>query len=100
MLNGLKSERTQIATGEATWSYEETRKAARKILEDCRPGLVIAATDRMAMAVIREARQLNLSIPDDLSIMGFGGYEFGELMQPPLATVRFENEEAGTRLTV
>ena len=61
----------------------------------CRPSQVSAAADRVAMAVIGEARQLNLWIPGDLSIMSFRGYEFGELMEPQLATVRFENEEAG-----
>lgn len=61
----------------------------------CRPSLVSAAADCVAMAVIREARQLNLWIPGDLSIMSFRGYEFGELMEPQLDTVRFENEEAG-----
>lgn len=64
-------------------------------MNGCRPSLVSAAAGRVAMAVIREARQLNLWIPGDLSIMSFRGYEFGELMEPQLATVRFENEEAG-----
>ena len=35
------------------------------------------------------------AVSGDLSIMSFRGYEFGELMEPQLATVRFENEEAG-----
>lgn len=64
-------------------------------MNGCRPSLVSAAADRVAMAVIQEARQLNLWIPGNLSIMSFRGYEFGELMEPQLDTVRFENEEAG-----
>ena len=40
----------------------------------CRPSQVSAAADRVAMAVIREARQLNLWIPGDLSTMSFRGY--------------------------
>ena len=38
-------------------------------MNGCRPSLVSAAADRVAMAVIREARQLNLWIPGDLSII-------------------------------
>ena len=34
-------------------------------------------------------------VPDDVSLIAFGGYEASELITPDLTTIRFENEEAG-----
>ena len=31
-----------------------------------------------------------IAIPDEVSVVGFGDYETGELMRPPLTTVKFD----------
>ena len=36
-----------------------------------------------------------LKIPDDISLIGFGGYEVSSLVTPSLCTIRYDNELAG-----
>ncbi|MFR8179273.1 MAG: substrate-binding domain-containing protein [Dorea sp.] len=36
-----------------------------------------------------------IRIPEEVSVVGFGDYEAGELLQPPLTTVKFDWEELG-----
>lgn len=49
---------------------------------------IFAFNDIMAYGIYREARQANLSIPQDLSVIGFDDTFFSEIIQPSLTTVR------------
>ena len=41
----------------------------------------------MAIALIAALRRFGLSVPGDLSVVGFDGIEFGQMMEPALATI-------------
>lgn len=64
-----------------------------------RPTALLAANDAQALTVMQVCRTLGLSIPDDLSLIGFDDIEFSAHTWPPLTTVRVEKEEIG-RLAV
>lgn len=64
-----------------------------------RPTALLAANDTQALAVMQVCRTLGLSIPDDLSLIGFDDIEFSSHTWPPLTTVRVEKEDMG-RLAV
>lgn len=64
-----------------------------------RPTALVAANDTLALAVMQACRTLGLSIPDDLSLIGFDDIEFSAQTWPPLTTVRVEKEDMG-RLAV
>ncbi|MEV6235445.1 LacI family DNA-binding transcriptional regulator [Lentzea sp. NPDC051838] len=49
---------------------------------------VVAASDFLALGVIRGARRHGLTIPDDLSVVGYDGTMITEFVDPPLTTVR------------
>jgi LacI family sucrose operon transcriptional repressor len=36
-------------------------------------------------------------MPEDISLIGFGGYETSLFINPSLTTIRFNNEETGIR---
>ena len=57
--------------------------------------LVIAATDKIAVALMKAAQQNGRKIPDEVAIAGFGGYEIGQFMNPTLTTVEYQFKEAG-----
>lgn len=64
------------------------REAGRIILRaKQRPTAIVAANDAMAYGVIESARELNLKIPHDLSIVGFDNETAAQDMFPPLTTV-------------
>lgn len=56
---------------------------------------VFASNDLVAIALIRSANHLGLTIPDDLSIVGFDGIDFGQMMVPKLATIVTNPYEMG-----
>lgn len=52
-----------------------------------RPTAVFCANDESAIGLYRAARQLGLSIPNDLSVVGFDNATLGEYCHPTLTTV-------------
>ncbi|MGM9961203.1 MAG: LacI family DNA-binding transcriptional regulator [Allobaculum sp.] len=97
VLDGL-SHHTQVdslSMKETTFSYDEAREVVRSILDQRIPDLIICATDQIALACFKEVRQRHLHVPEDVSIIGFGGYDVSALLTPALATVHFQTKEAG-----
>lgn len=97
VLEGLDdpSKVQKIEMRETTFSYEEAREVARKVLDEGIPDLIIGATDSIALAVYKEVRERGLRVPEDVSIIGFGAYDVSQLLTPALTSIRFENEMAG-----
>jgi DNA-binding LacI/PurR family transcriptional regulator len=67
----------------------EGYRAALSILADpsSRPTALVCFNDMLAMGAYRAAHELSLDIPGDLSVVGFDGIDFAELLGPPLTTV-------------
>jgi LacI family transcriptional regulator, galactose operon repressor len=53
-----------------------------------RPSAVFAANDLSAIATMDVARSLRLSVPDDLSVIGFDNVPESALASPPLTTIK------------
>jgi LacI family transcriptional regulator len=60
-----------------------------------RPTAVFAGNDRQALGVYEAARQLGLSIPEQLSVVGFDDLPLARWVSPPLTTVRQPLVEIG-----
>lgn len=101
VMDGLRAEHrnlTSVSMEETTFSYEDTRVLIRDILDVVKPvpTAIICATDQMALAAHKEVLEKGYRIPEDISIVGFGGYEISELVSPSICSIRFNNEEAGS----
>lgn len=72
--------------------------AARALLtEPDRPTAVFCFNDRVAMGAYRAARELGLTIPDDLSIVGYDDQEYlADGLYPGLTTVALPHYDMGT----
>jgi len=53
-----------------------------------RPTAIFAGSDLQAFGVLRAARELGLTVPDDLSVVGYDDLPVTEWIAPPLTTVR------------
>ena len=66
--------------------------------EGLRPTAVLAMSDAMAIGVMRALRDRHLSIPGDVSVVGFDDIDLAQHVDPPLTTVnqpiRRKGEEA------
>lgn len=83
---------------EGDFKFEGGRRAAVEMLAAGElPTAVMAANDMMALGVIKELHQAGLSIPRDVSVVGFDDIVFAELTEPPLTTVCLSRVELGQR---
>lgn len=88
----------RTAVYEGDFKFEGGRRAASEILAgDELPTAIVAANDMMAFGVIKELRKAGLSIPTDISIVGFDDIAFAELTEPPLTTVCLSRVDLGRR---
>lgn len=62
--------------------------AHRLLTRPDRPSAIFASNDEMAAAVIKVAHELGLSLPRDVSIVGFDDIPTSEMLWPSLTTVR------------
>ena len=58
---------------------------------------MIGATDNIALGCLKAINELGYNMPEDISLIGFGGYETSLFITPSLVTIRFDNEETGIR---
>lgn len=61
-----------------------------------RPTALLCSNDMTAMGVLREAFELGIEVPRDLSVVGFDDIRMAEFVTPPLTTVRMSQTELAT----
>jgi LacI family transcriptional regulator len=78
-----------VAVEIGSWSAESGYHAAQRLIEGGRnfTGLVVA-NDQMALGAIRALREHHLSIPEDVSVIGFDDTPEAPYYDPPLTTIR------------
>ncbi|GAA1305858.1 substrate-binding domain-containing protein [Saccharothrix xinjiangensis] len=82
----------------ADFSREGGRREARELLSlPRRPTAVFAANDEQALGVVDAARAAGLSVPGDLSVIGFDDLPAAGRCSPELSTVRQPLAEMGRR---
>jgi DNA-binding LacI/PurR family transcriptional regulator len=77
------------------YTYEGGRQALRQLLR-VKPDAIVAASDRMAIGVLNEAKSAGLRIPEDVAVVGFDDHEFATFSDPALTTVHSPLEEIGS----
>ena len=95
VLEALTDSNVHVDVKETSFSFQKSRQIIHDYLKNHQPTLMICATDNIALACYKEVNERGFKIPDDISIIGFGGYEISELVTPSLCTIRFDNELAG-----
>ena len=71
------------------YSYRGGYQGACNLLERGRKFTALfAMSDVMALGAIRALNDRGIRVPEDVSVMGFDGLEFGEFLSPRLSTVR------------
>ncbi|HQY94388.1 LacI family DNA-binding transcriptional regulator [Caldilinea sp.] len=60
-----------------------------------RPTAVFVVSDRAAFGALEAVKEAGLSVPEDISIVGFDDEVWAEHAKPPLTTVRYPRQEMG-----
>lgn len=78
----------------ADWTFPVS-DALKLLSVDPRPTVVFCVSDEAAPSVYEAAALLDLKIPGDLSVIGFGNLPISAVMQPPLTSVEQFPEKVG-----
>jgi LacI family transcriptional regulator len=85
---GIRLPRSLIAEG--NYTFESGISAANRLLDlSPRPTAIFASNDEMAAGVVHAARHRGISVPEDLSVIGFDDTAIAAHIWPPLTTVRW-----------
>ena len=91
---GLKLETCYAQEG--AYTFESGIECAAELLKlDPRPTAIFAGNDEMAAGVLQVARQMDIRVPDDLSVVGFDDFEIARRLWPSLTSVRTPTREIG-----
>lgn len=76
----------------------EGYKYAVQLLESDREfSAVVCVNDLMALGAMKALKEHGLRIPEDISVVGFDGIEFGKYWEPELTTMSMDKEEFGKK---
>jgi LacI family transcriptional regulator len=80
---------------ESAYSYDLDDELVKLILQK-KVTAIITGADVIAIGVLRVAQKIGISVPHDLSIIGFDNIPWTELSQPALTTINYPVTEIGT----
>jgi len=75
----------------------ETNEIAERLRQPQRPTAILAMNDLTALLVLKAATQADLSVPQDLSLVGFDDLYFLTFLPVPLTTVAQDTHGLGRR---
>ena len=83
---GLKPDPDLIAYGD--WTYKSGVRAMKRILATGKKvEALFAACDEMAIGAMKAIQEAGLSVPGDVSVIGFDGVPLGIMCSPELTTI-------------
>ena len=72
-----------------------SNKVKEMLLLPNRPTAIFASNELMALGVIKAAKELNISIPEELSVVGHDNTVFSIISNPQMTTVDMNPERLG-----
>jgi DNA-binding LacI/PurR family transcriptional regulator len=95
---GLAFDERLIAEGD--WSATSGREALLSFANQSHaPTAIFAQNDRMAMGILRAARDAGLKVPEQLAVMGVDDMPLSSYFDPPLTTMRQDMPRIGQEAT-
>lgn len=93
--SGIEIDETIIKAG--NYSFESGFRITRELLLQVnRPTAIFAMSDTMAIGAIKACREKGLSVPHDMSIVGFDNIKFATMCEPTLTTIKQPQYELGS----
>ena len=93
---GLQSKKEWIIYGD--FSKEKAYEESKKLLSlKYLPTAIFCSDDYMAIGVMKRIKEIGLSVPKDISVIGFDDIEISSYINPSLTTVRQPMSKIGER---
>ncbi|GEK90525.1 LacI family DNA-binding transcriptional regulator [Alkalibacterium kapii] len=84
-----KEEGTRVRSVETSFIMQEAYQTAINELKNLKATFIVGATDTIALAVMKAASELGLSVPEDISMAGHGGYDLLSFVTPALTSIKY-----------
>lgn len=68
---------------------------SRFLQQKNKPDAIFSSNDMMAIGAMQMLHSMNLSIPEDVAVIGFDDIPFASLTFPPLTTIKVDKERMG-----
>lgn len=95
---GIAFDESMVIEGD--WSATSGQSSLLSFVEQGRvPTAVFAQNDRMAMGVLRAARDANIKVPTQLAVIGVDDMPLSSYFDPPLTTMRQDMPRIGQEAT-
>ena len=95
---GIAFDETMVIEGD--WSATSGQERLLSFVEQGRiPTAIFAQNDRMAMGVLRAARDVNIKVPSQLAVIGVDDMPLSSYFDPPLTTMRQDMPRIGQEAT-
>ena len=91
---GLETSPEMLVQGDHTMESGMKAMSALAALP-ARPSAVVCSNDLTAFGVMRQAFELSLDVPRDLSVVGFDDIRMAQFLNPPLTTVQMSQTKIG-----
>lgn len=86
---------------ETPYGIEEGAAAFKSLMQaQEKPTTIFCGNDVLAVGALRQARDMGIKVPDDVSIIGFDDIELAQIAYPPLTTVHVPHREMGQRAAI
>jgi LacI family sucrose operon transcriptional repressor len=80
---------------ETLFKIPAAQASAKEIIHEFQPAIFVCATDNIALGVLKATYLEGITIPQDLAVTGFGGYDVTGIIHPGITTAKFFYKDAG-----
>lgn len=81
---------------ESGYSFREAGEALDRILENHKDiTAIICGNDVLAVGAMMRAKELGITLPDEMSFIGFDDIEISQIISPPLTTIHVPHRQMG-----
>jgi DNA-binding LacI/PurR family transcriptional regulator len=95
-VNVLNSAEVQFTTVADSDGFAGGQRAAQQLFSSgFKPSAILCVNDCMAIGVLRQLRELGLSVPHDVSVAGFDDISLAEVIYPSLTTLHIPRKRIG-----
>lgn len=93
----FNSDRVALYTAHYDESYDRTIEYFNSMPREEYPTAIICFNDQQALGVLAALKDLNIKVPDDISLIGNDDIYFAKLYPIPLTTIQAPMEDLGTK---
>lgn len=96
IIDGFKTDqRIKYEVKRSDFGNIESYRVIDEVLSERTPDLIICSTTRQLLAAYKCISDHHLRIPEDISVMAFGGYDIIDLLYPLPTTIQFHPKKLG-----